>query len=441
MTVSPQDEAEEYRLRLQQSQALFSSRSARRPEHERHHFKKLSKLYGSSWSEMVRTCLDLQSRALTKLGEGAAAGDLSASPLPEWKHHDGLPSEVTFWWTTRRALEQSTHAAVAAVKAEWFADEAVHDICTGIGGDAVQFANRGPVHAVERDPLTAAMAWENIRNHRSGDHAFSVHCCELADYELPPHRWVHVDPDRRVSGRKALDPDSFSPTWNDICNLIRAATGAVVKIAPATKVPDSPIPESEFHRAWFEIGGSVREQDLLWGEVCDRAGFRQGERSATVIRADGSRATFQAEVTSASLDGEVMDMKQLEGCILVDPRSVVRAAGLTESFAAKFGCHLLAGPSGFLCYLNNSSGMPEEMEELAAVGSVLWIGPCDDRKLRKELRARDFYPETIKVRGSDHDPVQMIKRYRECGQRPIRLWIGRLGRRVFAAMTKTQEKS
>ena len=88
MTVSPQDDAEEYRLRLQQSRVLFSTRSARRPEDERHHFKKLSKLYGSSWSEMVRTCLDLQSRALTKLGEGAAAGDLSASPLPEWKHHE-----------------------------------------------------------------------------------------------------------------------------------------------------------------------------------------------------------------------------------------------------------------------------------------------------------------------------------------------------------------
>ena len=50
--------------------------------------------------------------------------------------------------------------------------------------------------------------------------------------------WILIDV---LAGRKALDPDSFSPTWNEVCNLIRAATGAVVKIAPATKVPDSPI--------------------------------------------------------------------------------------------------------------------------------------------------------------------------------------------------------
>ena len=73
---------------------------------------------------------------------------------------------------------------------------------------------------------------------------------------------------------------------------------------------------------------------------------------------------------------------------------------------------------------------------MAVIGEVLWSGSCDDRKLRKELRRRGAYPAVIKVRGTDHDPAQLSKRYRKCGDQPVALWIGRTGSGAYAALTQ-----
>ena len=67
---------------------------------------------------------------------------------------------------------------------------------------------------------------------------------------------------------------------------------------------------------------------------------------------------------------------------------------------------------------------------------VIWSGSCDDRKLRRELRQRDFHPAVIKVRGTDHNPEQLTRKYRKCGEQPVCLWIGRGKDRVVAAITQ-----
>ncbi len=76
------------------------------------------------------------------------------------------------------------------------------------------------------------------------------------------------------------------------------------------------------------------------------------------------------------------------------------------------------------------------MGRLAQVAKVIWAGSCDDRKLRRELRSRNVYPDVIKVRGTDHRPETLRKKYRKCGDTPVQLWIGRGKDRVYAALAE-----
>ncbi len=121
--------------------------------------------------------------------------------------------------------------------------------------------------------------------------------------------------------------------------------------------------------------------------------------------------------------------------MLVDPDAAIRAAGLTETFARMHACKILGSPSGFLT-CDDSALITPSISPMVVTGTVIWSGSCDDRKLRKELRSRGVYPAIIKVRGTDHDPAMLAKRYRKCGDEPVTLWIGRTGSGVFAAITR-----
>lgn len=386
------------------------------------------------WREIAERSFELQSAAARKLTNHRIS------------HHDSTAASVAqsqsiraenerFWWVTRRGLEQATHARVALLKAGWFDGDTVHDLCCGIGGDALRLLERGEVHVVENDPLTAAMVSENLRTSSCDRYTFTVHCQDVEDYDLPSGAWLHLDPDRRIQGRAARDPDDFSPRWQSVCSMVRRSCGALIKLAPATTIPQETLDEASIHRLWIETSGSVREQDLLWGDLCDRANLARGSRSAWVVRADGGVDCFQSQLSTSLNVSSETDLRKLEGAWLIDPRPSIRAAGLTEAFATEHGCQFLAGPPGFLMSEPNDHNGSAPLESMAAVGRVEWVSSFDDRKLRKELRRRNCYPQTIKVRGADHDPIQLVNRYQTCGERPIRLWVGRIGKRVFAAIT------
>lgn len=394
----------------------------------------ISNRFGPRWKEISERSFELQGAASRKLDASVSSYSVSAKANFSTTTSQEKNNE-RFWWVTRRALEQATHARVALVKAGWFEGDTVHDLCCGIGGDALRFLERGAVHAVENDPLTAAMVSENLRLSGIEEQPFSIHCEDVEQYDLPPGSCLHLDPDRRVEGRAAVDPDHFSPSWQSVCRLIRRSSGALIKLAPATQVPHEPIDAGSTHRLWIETSGSVREQDLLWGDICDRANLKRGTRSAWVVQAEGGVEFFESRLSSDLRVASEVDLRRLDGAWLVDPRPAVRAAGLTEAFAAEHDCRFLAGPSGFLSLAAAQSEVPQRLSSLAVTGRVEWIAPFDDRKLRKELRRRDCFPQTIKVRGADHDPAQLVKRYRSCGEKPVRLWIGRIGKRVFAAIT------
>ena len=317
--------------------------------------------------------------------------------------------------------------------------ERVYDLCCGAGGDAIQLAKRGPVVAVDQDESLVAMVTENlIRSTAASEHALAI-CGDAVGLEVPASASVHIDPDRRAGGNRSSRPDQYSPVWSDVCAIVRNSQGAVVKLAPAAKPNLAGMPET--HQTWISLGGSVREQSLLVGRTVGQAGLRPGARSAVVLRNDGAAAWFMPcdGDSNASYEGTPADTSNVPLGLLVDPNAAIRAAGLTEAFARDHSLKVVGAASGFLTG-NDMAAITPSVSALAAIGKVIWTGPCDDRKLRKELRSRDSYPQAIKVRGTDHDPSKLAKRYRHCGDRPVTLWIGRAANRVFAALTDEQSE-
>ena len=227
-------------------------------------------------------------------------------------------------------------------------------------------------------------------------------------------------------------------------SIVAKANGSLVKLAPATELATADIDDLQatrpVHRCWIALQGNVREQTLLVGDTVDRAKVSSATRSAISMSADGTWHRFLP-----SNDADEPDHDNRDGKLnlahkplawMIDPVSSIRAAGLTKSFANQNSLDALGGANGFLTCDHPS--LPDHVSALATIGCVQWIGSADDRKLRRELRSHNWFPQTIKCRATGHDPAELFRRYRQCGDIPVTLWIGRIGRKVYAVLTDSQ---
>jgi SAM-dependent methyltransferase len=359
---------------------------------------------GEDLARLVLSSAELQTKAISKLGDGP-------------------------WWVTQRSLQQATPAPVAHLKATWFGEGRVYDLCCGLGGDAIHLGKKHNVIAVDRDPHVCLMINENTLCRELQD--IQIRNDDVMSLELSADDWVHIDPDRRAADRRNSDPAQYSPAWADVQQLLANVRGGSVKLAPAADSVDLARPD--VHRIWVSLGGEVREQSLLFGEavrlfrLATHTTSLSNPRSAVIIDRDQSVSYF---CPRGQIQKTVGTANQPEAT-MVDPSAAIRAAGLTETFANQFGLKTLGKSSGFLTGDVSSS----ELGRLAISERVLWHGSCDDRKLRRELRALDCYPWRVKTRGVSQDPNQLEKKLRDCGSQPCTLWIGMNGKRRYAVLS------
>lgn len=363
---------------------------------------------GDDLAGIVMTSATLQSKAIAKFGPGV-------------------------WFATDKSLQQASAWQVARLKASWWGDRPVDDLCCGIGGDAIELSRRGVVTAYDIDPIVCQLAAANLIQSGASESS-SVRIADVCSVRRARDVGVHIDPDRRQSGRRTVGPQWYRPAWNEVIAIVRSTDSAIVKLAPAADVPTESIAAP--HRVWISLAGSVREQTLVCGQAIERVtsdctGAVVESHHAFRLAADGTHRCFTA--SRHEIDhGPGVDAASAPRSWMVDPDAAVRAAGLTESLARRHGLAMLHGPTGFL----TGDGDHRAIGEMAVVGRVLWHGPADDRKLRRQLRSMNWRVETIKVRGSDHDPAKLTRRYRDLGDQPVTLWIGRCDGKVFAAITQ-----
>jgi hypothetical protein len=387
----------------------------------------LRREHGPEAASLLLTIASVQSRAMEKFGPGT-------------------------WMATEKSIAQATDRVVAAYKASLFDNAPVFDLCSGIGGDAMQLARRGPVVAVDIDPQIVAMAAANLAidsaNRGGADVSAEAVCGDATQFVIPPDAGIHIDPDRRPRGTsRVVQPSSYKPSIDEVAHLIAGGRPAIIKLAPAAQLDHDADSElghrlvCENHRQWISMDGSVREQALFCGSCISSAGVTVGGRSAVRVWGNGHRELFSIDANSTSQLAE--SDRALETIVevpryLIDVDPAVRAAGLSSSIATARGWSSLGGPAGFLC----CNTLPSD-QSLAQVFEAIWSGPADMKRIKRWVQDQGLWVESVKVRGTGQDPAQWTKALRSDlsakGSGHVVVLIGRHSRGVYAAITQRSD--
>jgi hypothetical protein len=319
---------------------------------------------------------------------------------------------------TSRGLEQATPTEVARARAGRFAAEGggrdVLDATCGIGADSLALAGAGlRVVSADRDALLAACTHENLL--RSGLPARVV----VADALAPPARagLCVLDPDRRATGRRSLDPADWSPTLGQALRLAGRFEGSCIKLAPGLDPEEVGLTGAGGRLQWVSLDGELREL-ALWTGVLD-AEPGSSQREVLGLWACGRSERLQGmprEVPPLSLEAA----RSIP--YLIDPDPAVVRSGLLGLLAEREG---LAPLAARLAYLGGER--PPTSAFLRGF-RVLESCACDARQVRRMLARHDVGPVEVRKRGHPEPAEVLARRFQGSGRIRGRLAVARLDR-------------
>lgn len=315
------------------------------------------------------------------------------------------PSAASMFFTPD-ALEQATRASVARARAERLAGTgatAVVDLGCGIGGDLVAFARAGlRVRGVERDPVRASVARANLRALGLDGEIVQA---DLDDVQPRSDEVPFLDPARRDGHGRVFDPAAMTPPWDVVAGYL--SRPAVVKTLPG--LPHALLPEG-VEAEWVSDGGDLVEA-CLWGP-----GLATAPRRATALPSG-------AEIVGFGDPGEVGEV----GGWLHEPDDAVIRAGLVGELAARMGGRLV---DAHLAYVTTDDARSDPMARSFRVIEEL---PYREKALRAALVGHDVGTLTVKKRGVDVVPEQLVKRLKLKGSRSATVILARIdgGARAF----------
>lgn len=311
-------------------------------------------------------------------------------------------------WLDPVGLEQATPEPVAANKAARFGEAPlIVDLCSGIGGDALALATAAPVLAVDRDPgMCRRIAW-NARVYERDDRILP--CRASAEtFPIPEGAWVHVDPDRRASGRgRAVGLEGYAPGPEFLRALIRRAPGGAIKLGPASDF--ARFVESLDRAVEVEIvslGGEAKEATVWFGEAVS------SERRATKLPEN-------VVWTDRLGDSDWRELAPVApvGGWLYDPDPALSRSGLLDSFAKAHGLARIAADSP---YLTADARIDAPWLEAFEVQSA---HPLDLKRLRRLIDAQRLGPVTIRHKTTDLKPEALRRLLRASGDAPTTLFL------------------
>lgn len=196
----------------------------------------------------------------------------------------------------------------------------------------------------------------------------------------------------------------MTPSWSVVTRFLQGP--AVVKAMPG--LPHALVPD-EVEAQWVSDGGALVEA-CLWGP-----GLATARRRATALPSG-------ADLTGAGEPGPVGDA----GGWLHEPDDAVIRAGLVGELAGRMGGRLI---DPHLAYVTTDD---EASDPLARSFRVVAELPHREKALRAELVARDVGTLTVKKRGVDVVPEQLVRRLRLKGSTPATLVLARVDTGVRA---------
>ena len=342
--------------------------------------------FGPDLAAAALTQAALRRRGRTKFGEAAA----------------GL-------WFTRDGLEQATRPEVADLHARRFVAAGVRrvvDLGCGIATDASAFVRAGlDVLAVERDPVTAAVARANldVAVAAGGDRVRAevvvADVAEVLAAGIEPGSGVFADPARRDARGRVWRTQDFSP---DLAPLLALADGERVlglKLGPA--LPHALVPP-DAEAEWVSHHGDVVEVALWSGP-----GSVPGRRSALL---------WPDRRLVAGPDR--LDVRT-PGAVVYEPDGAVIRSGAVAALGDRLGAGLLAEQ---IAYLTSDVLVETPFATAFTVERVL---PYDPKALRRWVREAGVGRLEVKRRGLDLDPAQLRRELRPRGDASATLLLSR----------------
>ncbi|MGW0655505.1 THUMP-like domain-containing protein [Streptomyces umbrinus] len=306
---------------------------------------------------------------------------------------------------TPNGVEQSTRASVAAYRARRFQELGVRslaDLCCGIGGDAIALARAGiRVLAVDRDPLTAAVARANADALGLGE-LIEVREADVTEVSTAAYDAVFVDPARRGGRGRVFDPEAYSPPLSWAVRTAREAPLAALKIAPG--IPHETVP-AEAGAEWISDSGDVKEA-VLW--------FGTGEAGSV-------RATLLPG--PRTLVGRGLPDPQVRplGRYLYEPDGAVIRAHLVAEVAEELDGGGLIDET--IAYITADSLDPTPYATAYEITDQL---PFGVKKLKGLLRERGVGVLTVKKRGSAVEPEELRRKVKPQGPNSATVFLTRV---------------
>lgn len=306
---------------------------------------------------------------------------------------------------TREALEQASGEVVAKYRTARFRPfGTVADLCCGIGGDTVAFATAGlTVHAVESDPLRAAMARANAVALGVAERVI-VHEADALTVPLPGVRAAFADPARRSSDRRHLAPEDYTPPLSALRGRFPAGFPIGVKVAPGVALND--ITGLDAETEFISVAREMKECVLWFGELGTTG------RRATVLPAG---VTLFAEEPPDS-----PPLSEVRGFVF-DPDAAVVRAGLAGQLAADLR---LAPIDYTVAVFTGDEAVASPFVTGFRVGMS---GRFHLAKLRDHLRASTVGRVTIIKRGSALDADDVMRKLKLNGREHRVVFLTRCG--------------
>ncbi|MGW1131599.1 THUMP-like domain-containing protein [Streptomyces griseoluteus] len=305
---------------------------------------------------------------------------------------------------TPNGVEQSTRASVAGYRAERMRAlgvTSVADLCCGIGGDALALARAGiRVLAVDRDPLTAAVARANAEVLGLAD-LIEVREADVTGVDTAGYDAVFVDPARRGGRGRIFDPEAYSPPLSWAVATALAAPRAALKIAPG--IPHEAVP-AEAEAEWISDGGDVKEAVLWFG-----TGAPGGVR-ATLL--PGPRALEGRGLPDPAV--------RTPGRYLYEPDGAVIRAHLVAEVAEELDGGLL---DETIAYITADELRPTPYATAYEITDRM---PFNVKKLKALLRERGVGNLTVKKRGSAVEPEELRRKVKPQGPNAATVFMTRV---------------
>ncbi|MCA1666383.1 MAG: class I SAM-dependent methyltransferase [Thermomicrobia bacterium] len=329
----------------------------------------LRRRYPAPLVAAAMTQVRLRARAYTKFGDDAAR-----------------------MYFTQAGLEQATSGIVATHHAARYrAARRIADLCCGIGGDLRALVDGHDVLAVDRDPLTAAVAAANLRALGLASRVI-VRCDDVTTVDFMGYDAAFLDPARRAAGRRIFNVADYQPPWSFIASLVGRVGNVGIKVAPG--IPHDLVPP-DTEAEWVSRDGDVKEAALWFGAL----------RTAGVAR----RATLLP--SGATLTATTREPPPLSSPrrYLFEPDGAVIRAHLVAEVAAQINGALL-DPT--IAYITSDTLTPTPFARAYIIEDAM---PFSLKRLRAYLRERAIGHVVIKKRGSPLTPETLLNDLRLAG--------------------------